>query len=131
MANLADIITGYVAGNDIDVTRTVTSVPAGQTLTLAWMTFKTNVGDVDPGLLQKAITPASVAGTGQITDTGTDTATGRQAVVFFQLTGANTLALPSGTNVHFDITVKTSAGKIYTASQGIYNTVPRITTATS
>jgi hypothetical protein len=70
MATLNGIITGNVAGDDIDVTRSVTGVPATQTLALAWMTFKTNVTDADPGLLQKAITTASVAGTGQITDTG-------------------------------------------------------------
>jgi cytoskeletal protein RodZ len=127
MATLNGIITGNVAGDDIDVTRSVSGVPATQTLALAWMTFKTNVTDADPGLLQKAITTASVAGTGQITDTGAS-GTG---VVFFQLTAANTLTLPSGVNVHYDIKVKTSAGKIYTAEQGIFNLAPRITTATS
>lgn len=127
MATLNGIITGNVAGDDIDVTRSITGVPATQTLTLAWMTFKTNVGDADPGLLQKAIAPGAVAGTGQITDTG---ASGTGAVLF-QLTAANTLALPSGVNLHYDIKVKTSAGKIYTAEQGVFNTAPRITTATS
>lgn len=127
MANLSGIITGYVAGDDIDVTRTVPGIPATQTLSLAWMTFKTNVTDADPGLLQKAITPSASAGVGQITDTGAS-GTG---TLLFQLTAANTLALASGVNLHYDIKVKTSAGKVYTVEQGIYNTMPRITTATS
>src|SRR3954469_5589099 len=100
MATLNGIITGNVSGDDIDVTRSVSGVPATQTLALAWMTFKTNVTDADPGLLQKAITTASVAGTGQITDTGTGAGllpVGTGAV-FFQLTAANTLTLPSGVN---------------------------------
>lgn len=127
MSSLTGIITGIVAGDDVDVTRTVTAVPATQTITLAWFTLKTAVGDVDPGLLQKAITSAAVAGVGQITDAGAS-GTG---TLLFQLTGANTLALPVGSFVYYDIKVKTSAGKIYTVEQGKYFSTARITTATS
>ena len=125
MANFTGIIQGFAAGDDVDITRTVTGVPATQTLTLAWLTLKTNVADVDPGLLQKAITSSPSAGVGQITDIGAS-GTG---TVLFQLTGTNTLALPSGTKIYYDVKVKTSAGKIYTVEQGRYYATPRITTA--
>lgn len=126
MPNFTGLITGFAAGDDLDVTRTVPLVPATQTLTKAWLTLKTNVSDVDPGLLQKVITSGAVAGTGQITDTGVS-GTG---ALLFQLTGANTLALPVGP-IYYDIKVLTSASKVYTVEQGKYISTPRITTAIS
>jgi hypothetical protein len=83
------------------------------------------VTDADPGLVQKAITSGAVAGVGQITDTG---ASGT-AVLLFQLTNVNTLALAVGTKIYYDIKLLTSAGKIYTAEQGTYRGSPRVTTA--
>ena len=120
-------IAGIVAGDDLDIERTFTSVPAGQTLTKAWLTFKTAIVDADPGLLQKAVTIAAVAGVGQITDSGAS-GTG---TLLFQLTGADTLALPVLVDVRYDVKVLTSAGKIYTVEQGIYLAAPRVTTTTS
>ena len=120
-------ISAVVAGDDLDVTRTVTAVPATQTFTKAWLTLKALITDADPGLLQKVITSGAVAGQGQITDTG---ASGTGALLF-QLTGANTLALPVGIDVKYDIKVLTSAGKICTVEQGLYLAAARITTATS
>ena len=125
MGNFTGVITGFAAGDDLDITRSVPGVPATQTLTKAWLTLKTNVADVDPGLLQKAITSGAVGGVGQITDTGAS-GTG---TVLFQLTGTNTLALPVGTKIYYDIKVLTSAAKIYTVEQGRYYATPRITTA--
>lgn len=116
-----------VAGDDLDVTRTVIDVPATQTLSKAWLTFKTNIDALDPGLLQKVITPSPVAGQGQITDTAAD-GTG---TLIFQLTAADTLALPVGVSVPYDVKVKTSADKIYTAEQGIYLAIARVTQTTT
>lgn len=117
-------IVAMVAGDDLDVKRTVTGVPATQTLAKAWLTFKPQsaLGEPDPGLLQKAITPTSVPGVGQITDTG---ASGTGSLLF-QLTGVDTLALPIGATP-YDVKVLTSAGKIYTVEQGSYLAAPRIT----
>lgn len=126
MPNFTGIITGIAAGDDLDIVRSVPGVPATQTITKAWLTLKTSVTDADPGLLQKAITSVASGGVGQITDTG---AAGTGSLLF-QLTGANTLALPFGP-VFYDIKVLTSAGKVYTVEQGKYISTPRITTATS
>lgn len=124
MSILNGIISGVIQGDDLDITRTVTAVPATQTLTKAWLTFKASISDADPGLLQKAITSGAVAGTGQITDTGAS-GTG---TLLFQLTGANTLALPLIV-AYYDVKVLTSAGKIYTVEQGRYRANVRVTTA--
>lgn len=128
MSVLTASISGIVAGDDLDVQRTVTNIPSGQTLTKAWLTFQPVAGGADPGTLQKAITPSAVAGVGQITDTGAS-GTG---VLLFQLTGADTLVLPiGGAGIAYDIKVLTSANKIYTVEQGKYVSTRRITLATS
>ena len=59
-------IAGVAAGDALDVKRTVTNIPATQTLTKAWLTLKVNRFDADAALLQKVITPASVAGVGSL-----------------------------------------------------------------
>jgi hypothetical protein len=114
-----------VAGDDVDVRRTVTDIPAGQTLVKAWLTFKSSLSAGDASLLQKIILPGAVVGQGQITDTGAD-GTGE---VLFQLSNADTLGLPIGNRLLYSIKVLTSANKIYTPEQGIYQSVPRVTQA--
>jgi hypothetical protein len=86
-------ITGFCAGNDLDVNRTVPGVPASQTIAKAWLTLKAKLTDADPGLLQKAILQGAVAGQGQITDVGS----AGTAQLLFQLSGTETLALPADT----------------------------------
>jgi hypothetical protein len=128
MTELNASIGGIVAGDDLDITRTVTAVPAGQTLTKAWLTFQLTPGGTDgSALLQKVIAPGAVAGQGQITDDGADGTGG----LLFQLSGADTLGLPIEYGVPYDIKVKTSAGKIYTVEQGKYVSSRRITQSTA
>src|SRR3954468_10819484 len=99
----------FVAGDDLDVRRSVTGVPSGQTLTKAWLTFKTNRFDTDGhALLQKIITSTPTT-SGQITDAG---ASGTGTIVF-QLTNVETLALPIDIDTPYDIKVLTSANKVY------------------
>lgn len=127
MSILNGSISGIVSGDDLDVIRTVTNVPATQTLVKAWLTFKSVPSSPDPGLLQKTILPGAVSGQGQITNDGAN-GTGS---LLFQLTPADTLALPVGINTPYSIKVKTSAGKIYTAEQGNYFATPRLSTTTT
>lgn len=127
MSVLNGTINDLVAGDDLDVKRTITDIPAGQTLVKGWLTFKGNLNTADPGLLQKVITATPVVDVGQITDAG---ASGTGAVLF-QLTKADTAALPIGKPTAYDIQVKTSAGKIYTAERGTYLSLPGVTDATT
>lgn len=125
MTDFNGSISDLVAGDDVDVRRTVTEIPAGQALAKAWLTFNSAPGGPDPGLLQKVITTALTAD-GQITDDGaTDTA----GELVFQLSAANTLALPIGCDTPYDIKVKTNTGKIFTLEQGKYSSKRRITQA--
>lgn len=127
MSLLNGSISSVVAGDDLDIIETVLQIPAGQTLVMAWLTFKADPSVADPGLLQKVITLLATVGQGQITDDGAD-GTG---MLLFQLSGTNTLALPVGKKTPYEIKVKTSAGKIYTAEQGNYFANRRLTQATS
>lgn len=126
MTAINTAITGFCAGNDLDVNRTVPGVPATQTIIKAWLTLKTKLTDADSAaLLQKVILPGAVAGQGQITDVG---ASGT-AVLLFQLSDLETLALPADTPVQYDIKVETSAGKLYTTEKGMYLSTAQVTQA--
>lgn len=126
MTAINSSITGFCAGNDVDVNRIVPSVPATQTIAKAWLTIKAKVSDADAAaLLQKVILPGAVVGQGQITDVG---ASGT-AVLFFQLQDTETLALPADTPVPYDIKVLTSAGKLYTTEKGLYLSTAQVTQA--
>jgi len=124
MSNLASTITGFVKGDDLDIVRTVTNIPAGQVLTEARLTVRsTNLATI---VLSKLITPTLVAGSGQISDTGAD-GTG---VVTFQLTGGvggDTVNLTPGTLFPFDIQLKTDANKHYTPEVGTISAVAEVT----
>jgi hypothetical protein len=60
---------GFVRGDDLDVIRTISGIPAEQTRTDAWLRVDENT---PPGVqfFQKHITMALVAGEGQIEDGG-------------------------------------------------------------
>lgn len=127
MPNYGVEIRDIVAGDDVQVTRTVTSVPASTTITKAWFTVKAAGADADPGVFQKAITTSDVAGTGQITDSGAD-GTG---ALRFDLTKTNTALLTPGVEYLYDIQVLLSNGNIATIEQGVIIARRSITAATS
>lgn len=124
MPNLADTISGFVKGDDLDIIRTITNVPATQTIVEAWLTIRAvNLSTV---VLTKNITSVDVPGEGQITDTGAD----GEGAVKFQLTGGttgDTVDLTAETTYPFDIQIKTSAGKYYTPVKGTITATEEIT----
>jgi len=115
MPNLRGLISGVVSGDDLEITRTISNIPSGQTLGSAWFTVKENPSDPDSDAkFQKVIGTANAVGTGQITDPGSD-ATG---TVRFDLGTADTGGLDSSISYYYDIQLKTSGGKIYTPEKG-------------
>ncbi len=118
MPTLNSEIKEFVAGDDLDVIRTIGNLPAGQTLTKAWFTVKTEENLLLPGdtniVFQKVITAINVPGQGQITDIG---ASGTGAVLF-ELTDTDTALLTAKTVFFFDIQVLTSTGKLLTPELG-------------
>lgn len=125
MPTLDARIDNVVAGDDIQITRTITSVPSGETLTDAWFTVKEHPDDTDAAaIIDKQITSVDVPGTGQITDTGAD----ETGAVRFDLTDADTALLVPGRDYYWDIQVKTSAAAIYTPTAGKIRSVKGVTT---
>lgn len=119
-------IKGYAVGTDFDVERSVTSVPQGRTLGKAWLTVKNLPTDADGvAVLQKLITPANVAGVGQIDDTGAD-GTGH---LRFEFTGAQTAELTPGKRYYYDIQLELDNGEDSQYEDGIFRLHRRITGA--
>lgn len=116
----------------VTIDRTASGVPAGVTISKAWLTVKAVVADVDPGIFQKEITTSDAPGTGQIEDDGTGDV---DFVVRFDLTRADTLAigtLAAAGKRYFDVQVIASDGNPYTAEIGrVYCCSTEITQAVS
>lgn len=126
MSTLDATITGYVAGDDLEIRRSVSGV--GEAVTDAWLTIKRYAGQPDSAaVMQKHVTTVDVEGTGQIEVAGdADT----PAEIRFDLTPANTLALGVSPWV-FDIQVKSDSGKVYTPVKGTITLTAGVTEATS
>src|SRR5687768_768621 len=108
MPNLSDIITGFVAGTDLEIRRTIDGIPEGQTLTDAWLTIKLSLDDPDASaILSKHATLTDTPGTGHITDPGDGA--GGDGEVRFDLSPTN--SDPLFVRHAFDIWVRTDQGK--------------------
>jgi hypothetical protein len=115
MPNLNDTITDFVAGDTVEVTRTITGIPAGQTIAKAWLMVKVKETDPDASaIISKTITTTDAPGTGHITDTGAD-GTG---AVRFDLTHDDTELLVRKRGYMFAIKIRTSTGNLYTPFKG-------------
>lgn len=126
------IISGYVAGDDLDLERDVTNVTPSDPLTKAWLTIKTSASVLDASAtLQKVITTAQVVGTGHITQDGSEENGNGTASLLFQLTAANTTTLGVTQRYYFDIQTKTNSGKIATVERGTIQFMQGYTDATS
>lgn len=121
-------ITGHSAGDDVDVSRTVTGVPDGVTIVKAWLMVKRSQADADAeAVISKTITAVAVDGTGQITDTGLD-GTG---ALLFQFRSADTTLLTAGKTYRYGIKVLLSSGLKDTLETGTIVLEPQLITANS
>lgn len=127
--NLIDNILDFVYGDTFSITRTITGIPTGQTITRAWFTVKSS--DVLPdnqALVQKIVDTTDNPGTGQIEDNGAGDGTG---TVRFDILPADTASADESVVYLFDIQVETSAGDLYTSNRGTFKGLGQITRATS
>jgi hypothetical protein len=118
MPNLNDVIEGFVLGDALQVQRTITEIPAGETIDFAWFTVKLDLDD-DPtdgaAKLQKEITSAPSTD-GQITDPGSGDP--RTATVLFNVLPDDTKAWAHLKPYQFDVQVKLSGGALSTPFRG-------------
>jgi hypothetical protein len=121
------LLRGFVAGDDFDVERTITGIPAGRTLTKAWLTVKRLAADVDGSALLQLVITSSLTSAGQITDTGAD-GTG---TVVFQVSAAQSAALGFALTYQYDIQLKFDNAEIATLERGSLQLEQGVTDATS
>lgn len=128
MPKFDDLIDKFCVGDDIEVRRTITRIPTGQTVSKAWLTIKTDIAHTDAeAVVQKEIDTNSVAGVGQIENTGG----AGTAVLRFELTKTDTKLLAPGKSYYHDVQLLTSAGKISTPFRGKTAAKSQVTLAES
>jgi len=126
MSDLAVEITGFVAGDDLEIRRTVTDLPAA--IDAAWLTAKLHHGQPDgEAKLQKRITTTDSPGTGQIVEAG---GPGTDGDLRFDLTPEDTTSLGVKKFIH-DIQIKLSDGKVYTIEKGTIQLTADVTETTT
>ena len=119
-----------VTGDYMEIRRSVSGVPAGETLAKAYFTAKNALSDVDASaIFQKSITPTPNSVQGVIEDTG---ASGT-AVIRFYLQSADTEKLGNPlrgiSDVPYDIEVITNTGKVFTPEIGKISPISQVTLA--
>ncbi len=126
MSDLAVEITGFVEGDDLEIRRTITELPAA--IAVAWLTVKRHHNQPDEeAKLQKRITSMDVPGTGQIVEPGGPETDGD---LRFDLTQAETESLGTKRHVH-DIQIKLVTGKVYTIEKGTIQLTSDVTETTA
>jgi hypothetical protein len=126
MSDLAIEITGFVVGDDLEVRRTVTDLPAA--IETAWLTLKHYPSQPDQeAKLQKRITTTDAPGTGQVVEVG---GPGTDGDLRFDLTPDDTTRLGGKRYVH-DIQIKLSTGKVYTIEKGTLQLTAGVTETTT
>lgn len=111
MANGLSDGSGLVRGDAFPLYRVVPGVPSGVTVTEGWLTVKDDVDDNDASAtFQKNITISDNPGQGHVEEDGADGV----AVLRFDLTTTDTLAVSADTRYYYDIQVRTSDSQIHT-----------------
>ena len=111
----------HVRGDICAIRRRLHRLPAGTTVTKAWLMVKGAYADDDESaLISKEVTTSNVAGTGQIEDAG---ATDGSATIRFDLLNADTTAVVADTRYVYAIQYKLSDGQVRELESG-YETWP-------
>lgn len=97
---------GLILGDIFSLYWIVDNIPAGLTVTKAWLMVKTGYAVADgSATITKTITTANVAGTGQVEDDGANTQSAR---LRFDFTNANTTAVTAETVYKYSVQLKLS-----------------------
>jgi len=124
MANLAEAITGYVAGDNLRVDRTITGLESP--IAKAWLTVKRHVRETDASAeVSKTITP-DASEDGQVVAAGGPEVDGE---IRFVLTPEDTEPLSDREWV-FDIQILLEDGSVYTTDRGTIQLTTGVTKAT-
>lgn len=123
---ILNAVEDVVPGTAKELTRTITGIPTGQTLTRAWLVAKEYYGDTEAeALFLKAIDADDRPGVGQITDNGD---TDREGALRFDLDPSDTIKFTAYVPAPYAIWVETSAGQwsLYPYEQGEFHPTPGV-----
>lgn len=121
MPTFNGIISNFVVGDDIDIERTVSQIPSGQSIDYAWFTVRFYERS-SAIILQKEITTT-------LTPHGVIESTISGAYrLTFTLSGMDTIKFEPDNDLHYDIQTRTTANKIYTPEKGVLTGKIQITT---
>jgi len=122
-------IRGLAKGTTYQITRTVTDIPDGQTLSNAWLTIKRRTLDADADAkVSKSITEDSTLDIGIITNPSPPDGT---AVIEFNIAASDWDAMNAGTLYFYGIKVKTSSDVVDIVETGTIILQPEIISATT
>jgi len=125
MSTLDRTISGYVIGDNLEITRTITDLPAA--IETAWFTAKRHARAADAdALVRKVITTEDVPGTGQIEAAG---GVGVDGSLRFDLSADDTRAIGTRDAI-YDIQIRLTDGVIYTPEIGTMTLTADVTQAT-
>ncbi|MFN6202867.1 MAG: hypothetical protein ACK496_10350, partial [Acidobacteriota bacterium] len=118
MTAFSSTLKPIVRGDTRRVQRTFTSLPAGYTISAAWLSIKSRFRDTDnAALIRKSITTTN-SQDGQITDSSTSDGS---ITLRFDLTSNETMLATAGVEYLYDIQVRTTSGEIHTLAVGTIN----------
>lgn len=123
MTTTDGIINDFVNGDDLEIERSITSIPTGVLLEAAWFMVKRKYSDSDAdALISKTINTVETAGVGWIEDTGVD-GTG---LIHFFLTPDDTILLTALSEYPYSIKIKLNNDKFNTPELGVIVASPAV-----
>lgn len=109
-------IDDFVLGDDLEIERSITSIPTGIVIDSAWFMVKRKFEDTDAqALISKTISTVDTAGIGWIENTG-GSGTG---LIHFYITATDTALLTALSEYQYSIKLKFDNGKVVTPEIGV------------
>jgi|SwirhirootsSR3_FD_contig_41_13080324_length_1798_multi_3_in_0_out_0_3 hypothetical protein len=116
-------IDDFVANDDLEIERTISSIPDGITIDTAWFMVKRKFTDSDDAaLISKTISPSNTADVGWIEDIGTD----GEGLIRFYLTQAETALLTPFSEYQYSIKLLLNNDKVNTPERGVMIAEPAV-----
>lgn len=116
-------IDDFVAGDDLEIERSISSIPEGISIDTAWFMVKRKFTDSDAAaIISKTITPSNTINVGWIEDIGTD----GDGLLRFYLTQADTAILTPFSEYQYSIKLKLDNGKVNTPERGVMIAEPAV-----
>ncbi len=123
MTIFSGLIDEFVAGDDLEIERTIQAIPSGIVIDTAWFVVKHKFTDSDDdAFISKAITISNVVDIGWIQDTGSL----GNGLIHFYLTPVETALFTPLSQYPYSIKIKFSNGKLNTPEVGYIQALPAV-----